>query len=127
MLGLPVKNLSPTSIRVQEGGNQAKEHSPRGSVTREPVAVKKVAPHYPQEALDAGIGGNVVVKIWVRKDGKPGHVSILKSDAEVLNAPSIEAAMGFEFTPAYADSVPVAVWVSVPFTFYPKGKEVRSK
>jgi periplasmic protein TonB len=86
-------------------------------VEKEPVVVKKVEPKYPELAMRAGLEGKVWVKIWVDKEGKPKQVIVLKSDAEIFNEPSIEAAKQFVFTPAYMNNGPVAVWVSVPFKF----------
>jgi protein TonB len=86
-------------------------------VEKEPVVVKKVEPKYPELAMRAGLEGKVWVKIWVDKEGKPKQVVILKSDAEIFNEPSVEAAKQFVFTPAYMNNGPVSVWVSVPFKF----------
>jgi len=86
-------------------------------VEKEPQAVKKVEPKYPELAMRAGLEGKVWVKIWVDKEGRPKQVVILKSDAEIFNEPSIEAAKQWVFTPAYMNNGPVAVWVSIPFRF----------
>ncbi len=86
-------------------------------VEKEPVPVKKVEPKYPELAMRAGLEGKVWVKIWVDKEGKPKQVVILKSDAEIFNEPSVEAAKQWIFTPAYMNNGPVAVWVSIPFRF----------
>lgn len=87
-------------------------------VTTDPAVVKRKEPFLPKEAVLSGIEGRVWVKIWVGEDGIPKQAAIIKSDAEILNDACIEAAMSFEFTPATIDSVPVAVWVSLPFTFH---------
>jgi TonB family protein len=86
-------------------------------VEKEPVVIKKVEPKYPELAMRAGLEGKVWVKIWVDKEGKPRQVVVMKSDAEIFNEPSVEAAKQFLFTPAYMNNGPVAVWVSVPFKF----------
>jgi len=87
------------------------------AVEKEPVVVKKVEPKYPELAMRAGLEGKVWVKIWVDKEGKAKQVVVMKSDAEIFNEPSVEAAKQFVFTPAYMNNGPVAVWVSVPFKF----------
>ena len=86
-------------------------------VEKEPVAIKKVEPKYPDLAMRAGLEGKVWVKIWVDKEGKAKQVVILKSDAEIFNEPAVEAAKQWVFTPAYMNNGPVAVWVSIPFRF----------
>jgi protein TonB len=82
-----------------------------------PQIVKKVVPKYPDLAMRAGLEGTVWVKIWVDKEGKVRQVVVLKSDVEIFNEPSIEAAKQFVFTPAYMNNGPVAVWVTFPFRF----------
>jgi TonB family protein len=86
-------------------------------VEHQPVLVRRVAPKYPELMLKAEIEGKVTVSIWVDKEGKPRQVRILKSDNDSFNEAAIEAAKQFLFTPAYMNSGPVSVWVSVPFTF----------
>jgi protein TonB len=87
------------------------------AVEKEPIPVKKVEPKYPELAMRAGLEGKVWVKIWVDKEGKAKQVVVLKSDAEIFNEPSVEAAKQWVFTPAYMNNGPVSVWVSVPFKF----------
>lgn len=82
-----------------------------------PEYVKRVEPKYPELAMRAGLEGKVSVKIWVDKEGKVKQVVVLKSDAEIFNQPSIDAAMQFVFTPAYMNNGPVAVWVATQFRF----------
>lgn len=86
-------------------------------VEKEPEIVKRVEPKYPELAMRAGLEGRVWVKIWVDKEGRPKQVIVVKSDAEIFNEPSVDAAKQFLFTPAYMNNGPVSVWVSVPFRF----------
>ncbi|MBI3586033.1 MAG: energy transducer TonB [Ignavibacteriales bacterium] len=91
-------------------------------VEKDPEYVKQVQPKYPEFAMRAGLEGTVWVKIWVDKEGKPKKAVIIKSDAEIFNQPSIDAAMQWVFTPAMMKNGPVAVWVSFPFRFKLLGK-----
>jgi TonB family protein len=86
-------------------------------VDKEPTVLKKVNPQYPELALKSGLEGKVWVKIWVGSDGTPKQVVILKSDSDVFNQVSIDAAKQFLFTPAYIKDKPVDCWVSVPFKY----------
>lgn len=104
-------------VQIQQDLNIDEPPADFVPVEKEPVVVKKVEPKYPELAMRAGLEGKVWVKIWVDKEGKPKQVIVLKSDAEIFNEPSIEAAKQFVFTPAYMNNGPVAVWVSVPFKF----------
>ncbi|MBI3578211.1 MAG: energy transducer TonB [Ignavibacteriales bacterium] len=91
-------------------------------VEKSPEYVKQVQPKYPDLAMRAGLEGTVWVKIWVDKEGKPKKAVIIKSDAEIFNKPSIDAAMDWVFTPAMMKNGPVAVWVSIPFRYKLSGK-----
>ena len=57
------------------------------------------------------------MKVLVNKEGRVKKALILKTDAEIFNEPSIEAARQFLFTPAYMNDGPVSVWVTFPFKF----------
>jgi periplasmic protein TonB len=100
-------------IKIDEDAPPA-DYTP---VEKDPVPIKTVVPKYPEMALKAGLEGQVYVKIWVDKEGKPKQVVLLKSNADIFNEAAIEAAKQFLFTPAYMNNGPVAVWVSMPFKF----------
>lgn len=82
-----------------------------------PQAVKQIEPDYPEAALRTGIQGSVIVKLWVDKGGKVRKAVVLKSDAEILNSASIQAAMHWVFAPAIMNHGPVSVWITIPFRF----------
>jgi protein TonB len=84
---------------------------------KEPIAVKKVEPKYPELAQRAGLEGTVYVKVWVTKEGKVKQVIVLKSDAPIFDDAAKEAASQWVFTPAVMQKGPVSVWVAIPFRF----------
>jgi protein TonB len=86
-------------------------------IEKPPVVVRSVQPVYPALALRAGLEGRVIVRIWVDRHGKTRDVEILRSDNQIFDDAAVEAAKQFVFTPAYMNHGPVAVRVSVPFTF----------
>ncbi|MBI5733292.1 energy transducer TonB [Candidatus Jorgensenbacteria bacterium] len=86
-------------------------------VEKLPIAIKQVAPTYPELARRAGIEGTVWVKIWVDKEGRPKKVVVTKSDADIFNEEATKAAMQWLFAPAIMNNGPVSVWVSIPFRF----------
>ena len=88
---------------------------------KEPVAIKKVNPAYPEIARRAGVEGTVWMKVWVDKEGKVRRAEVLKSDADIFNQPAVDAAIQWVFTPALMKSGPVSVWVSIPFRFKLQG------
>ncbi|MGD1006390.1 MAG: energy transducer TonB [Ignavibacteriaceae bacterium] len=87
------------------------------AVEKQPQVVVQGSPIYPDLAKRAGVEGTVYVKILVNKEGKPTKAVVIKSDSEVFNQPSIDAALKFVFTPAIQHKSPVMVWVVIPFKF----------
>lgn len=116
-----VVDQGPTGgeIKIEEDEAPPADYVP---YEKAPEAVKQVQPKYPDLATRAGLEGTVWVKIWVDKEGKPKKAVVQKSDAEIFNQPSTEAAMGWIFTPAMMKNGPVSVWVSIPFRFKLQGK-----
>ncbi len=90
---------------------------------KEPQIVKSAKPIYPDLAKRAGVEGTVYLKLWVDREGKVRKAVVLKSDADVLEQPAIDAAMQFVFTPAMQHNGPVSVWVSIPFRFNLRGQQ----
>jgi len=91
-------------------------------VEKLPTIAVQAAPIYPELAIRAGEEGRVWAKILVGKDGVPKEVKIIKSDREIFNQATIEAAMKYRFTPAIQNNKPIAVWIVVPFKFELRGK-----
>lgn len=83
----------------------------------QPIPGSAIAPVYPELARLSGVEGTVWVKIWVDEKGNSRKAVIMRSDAEIFNQVSIDAAMKWKFSPAILKGKPVAVWVSIPFKF----------
>ncbi len=93
------------------------EPQPFIPVEKDPVLIKGAEATYPELAVKAGLEGKVWVKIWVDQEGRAHKAVVLKSTAEIFDKAVVEAAMRFVFVPAYMNGGPVAVWVTIPFTF----------
>jgi TonB family protein len=89
-----------------------------------PEAKTTVQPKYPDLATKAGIEGTVWTNVSIDTTGKVTNVTITKSDAEIFNQPSINAAMQWAFKPALKEGKPIAVDVAIPFRFKIKGAEI---
>lgn len=83
----------------------------------EPIPQQKVDPIYPEIAKRAQVEGNVFLKLWVDKNGIVRQAVVLKSDAEIFNIACMDAAKQWTFKPAYSQGKPIAVWITLPFTF----------
>jgi TonB family protein len=85
---------------------------------KEPSPIKRVSPQSPEYAKINNIEGNVFISLCITKVGTVRGAVVKKTDNEIFNRPSLEAAMQWEFTPAMVtDSLPMEVWYSVPFRF----------
>ena len=87
-----------------------------------PEAITMVQPKYPDIATRAGTEGTVWTKVSIDEKGKVVKVTISKSDAEIFNKPSIDAAMQWVFKPAMKDGKPIATEVAIPFRFKMQGQ-----
>jgi len=87
-----------------------------------PTLIKFVSPEYPEEALEAGVGGTVVVKILVGTEGEPVKVKVstgVDGHPELGKAAQV-AAWLCRFEPATQKGQPVETWVALPFEFKTK-------
>jgi TonB family protein len=83
-----------------------------------PWPIKRVEPQCPEYAKINNIEGNVFIDLCITKVGTVRGAVVKKTDNEIFNKPSLEAAIQWKFTPAMAkDSLPMENWYSVPFRF----------
>lgn len=86
---------------------------------REPVAVKKVPPAYPEEARKAKVMGIVVLEAEIAADGRVTDAWVLESPSPLLTTAAIEAVRGWQFEPARdaaGQAVAVRYVVTLNFT-----------
>jgi protein TonB len=73
---------------------------------------------YPEEAIEIGIEGRVVLKFVVTKDGSVGKIEILKGVDPLLDKEAVRVVGTLpEFIPGKQSGKPVNVWFSVPVLF----------
>lgn len=77
---------------------------------------------YPEEAKQAGVEGQTIVKITIRADGTVSDPQIVKSigygtDAEVLNVISAMQSMPERWRPGYHKGKPVDAPLTIPIAF----------
>ncbi len=72
---------------------------------------------YPQIARDAGIQGNVVVRILVDEKGSYNKHKVLNSVHPILEKAVEDKIAQLRFTPAIQGGKPIKFWVNVPFAF----------
>jgi protein TonB len=83
-----------------------------------PAVVHQVLPEYSEIARAAGVGGLVLVRVLV---GRDGHVLDARVEPArsipMLDEYALRAARQWVFKPALLNNRPVAVWVALPFRF----------
>jgi TonB family protein len=104
-----------TGIFIEEPEEEAPP--PFVAVESLPKSIKTGIPEYPAVAARAGVEGRVLVSVWVDKHGRPKQVLIASSTNDLFNEAALEAARKYLFVPAYMNSGPVSVWVTLAFNF----------
>jgi len=73
---------------------------------------------YPPSLRDAGIGGHVVLWLFVDDQGKVVKTQVQTSSGyDALDAAAAKVAANMEFKPAINRDKPIGVWISQPITF----------
>jgi TonB family protein len=85
--------------------------------TAEKMLVRKAYPKYPELALRAGLEGTVLVKLWIGQDGIVKQAFIAKSDADIFNEATLDAARRLLFKPASCKGKAISVWATIPIRF----------
>jgi protein TonB len=83
------------------------------------VILKVVKPKYPPIALQARMGGLVVLRVLVSETGHPLEVEVLRAAPGGLTEAAIGAVRKWTFTPARKGDEPVRAWTTVPIPFEP--------
>lgn len=88
-------------------------------VDRPPSIAHIVKPVYPRLALQARVGGTVVLRVLVSETGAPAEIEVVREGRAGLTEAAVRAVRGWTFVPAVKDGVPVRTWISVPIPFEP--------
>lgn len=72
---------------------------------------------YPQLARDAGIEGQVVIRVLVDKNGNYARHRIINQVHPILAKACEEQLHKLKFTPAIQGGKPIQFWVNIPFNF----------
>ena len=74
--------------------------------------------HYPEDALNAGITGSVIIGFFVEPNGNIDNVTVLKSVHPLLDAEAVRVISAMpRWTPGLVDGKPVKTRVKLPVTF----------
>ncbi len=76
------------------------------------------APPYPATSRRLGEQGQVLLRIWIEADGRPGQIELKRgSGYERLDRAALQAVQRWRFVPGKRAGVPEAMWVEVPLQF----------
>lgn len=76
---------------------------------------------YPAELKEEGVGGRVVVWMFVDDSGAVAETKVQKSSGyPALDEAAQSIADSMRFTPAEHDGSPVSVWIAQPIDFQPR-------
>lgn len=98
-----VPNAAPQTLKVSQGVSQG-------------LLVKKVAPVYPQQALQMRTQGAVELIATISKDGDIANMKVLSGDA-ILARAAMEAVKQWKYKPYLLDSQPVEIETQITVNF----------
>jgi protein TonB len=98
-----VPHVAPQTLKVSQGVSQG-------------LLVKKVAPVYPQQALQMKVHGAVEIMATISKDGDITNVKLLSGDA-LLGRAAMDAVKQWKYKPYYLDSQPVDIQTQITVNF----------
>lgn len=88
------------------------------SIRNREAVVRALEREYPPALRDAGIGGTVLMAMYLDEDGQARRVGLERSSGyDALDRVALRAADIMEFTPALNRDQRRAVWVSLPVEF----------
>lgn len=85
-----------------------------------PVAVRTVAPKYPERLICAGVEGSVWVRCWVDRNGEPQDIDAFNASEPDFASAAVDAVKQWSFAPGTRDGRILGMWVAIPFQFTPK-------
>jgi TonB family protein len=86
------------------------------AVEKEPRLIQMDTPLYPELAREAGVEGQVLVRVLVGRDGLVRDAVVIRS-VPMLDAAALAAARTAVFKPALQHDTTVAVWIVIPIEF----------
>ncbi|MEW6321730.1 MAG: energy transducer TonB [Acidobacteriota bacterium] len=116
-LGAGIGEGSGGGIGAGEGGGIGGGPYRPGSGVEPPRLIREVRADYTEEARRAGLSGEVLLELVVRRDGTVGDVRLVRGLGGGLDAEAIRAVRQWRFAPARMTGTPVDVLVEVAVEF----------
>ena len=112
---------APDSVSSVEPDRDRPSFTPmtvRPELTNPDEVTRALLREYPPLLRDAGIGGQVIVWLFLSTEGRVESTRLNRSSGhDQLDEAALRVASVMRFTPAYNRDTRVAVWVAIPVTF----------
>ena len=108
--------LSMSVVLLADDTKPADKVHPYYKVDQKPTIISSPRPVYPEFALEAGIEGQVMVKIVIDKIGNVTSANIIKS-IPTFDAAALKAVKTWKFKPAVHEGRTVSVNMVIPIQF----------
>ena len=83
-----------------------------------PKIIYKTMPDYPIKAVEKGLSGLVVVRVYILKNGRVGQANVQNSSGyEILDRSALSAVSQWVFSPASVNKESSEAWFEVPVKF----------
>jgi TonB family protein len=105
---------APTAAVLHEGALIALEDA-----DTPPRIAKIVKPAYPPLALQARIGGIVVLRVLVSERGAPLTIEVVRGASAGLTEAAVDAVRRWSFDPARKGGLAMRTWMTIPIPFEP--------
>lgn len=92
-----------------------------------PEVLHQEPPEYSPRLREQGIGGVVVIGLWISPEGRPEAVQVQQSENKKFNKPATEAARKCRFQPARRGGLPEWTYVELEFSFDPASRETGGR
>lgn len=92
---------------------------PARGITTAPVPISKPEPGYTDDARDAGVKGEVRLRVTVDEKGVPSTITVVKPLFPSLDKSAMDTVAKWRFKPGMKDGKPTAVQVLIDVSFSP--------
>ena len=117
----PVAELPPPPANVEVDPSDRPVYVERDTEPRllnGPELLRLLDQLYPAPLREAGIGGEVIMWVWVDADGNPSNAQVHTSSGyQLLDEAALAIAAQMRFSPAMLRDTRVGVWVAQPISF----------
>jgi len=117
----PASELAPPPPDVEVDPSEQPVYVDRDTEPRllnGPEMIRLMDRLYPAILKEAGVGGDVLMWVWVDEQGNPGNARINRSSGRIqLDEVALAIAAQMRFEPAMLRDKPVGVWVAQPIAF----------